>query len=202
VTTDLRAAPVSAPPSPSPRAPALRRWCALAAAATAAAGVLHVLAAVDHAGGSEIVVGFFLVTALGQLASAGGLAIAGVTGEPPDPRLVAGILAATVGLVVLYLVAHTTDLLAVFTATDGPLAAVDPHGADHNPDTGPVALSGAPTGTGESAGPLGTATVALEVFSLLAFLAVLPQRGRRLAGNVLAVLGGAAWLLWLTGVLG
>jgi hypothetical protein len=202
VTTDLDAAQVPAPPSSPPRAPALRRWCALAAATTAAAGVLHVFAAVDHVGAHEVVVGFFLVTALGQLASAGGLAVAAVTGERPDSRLVAGILVATVGLVVLYLVAHTTDLLAEFTVHDGPAGLEDPHGADHNLATGPVALSGAPVGSGEPPGLLGTATVAVELLSVVALTALLPPHRRRLSGNVLLVLGAGAWLLWLTGVLG
>ena len=201
LTADLAPAPVSAPPSPSPRAPALRRWCALAAGATAAAGGLHVLAALDHVGAREIVVGFFLVTALGQLASAGGLAIAAVTGERPAAPLVAGLQAATVGLVVLYLVAHTTGLLSEFTATGEPLAPVDPHGADHDPATGPVALSGAPTASGEPAGPLGTATVVAELLAVVALTALLPRRARRLSGDLLLVLGVAAWVLWLAGVL-
>jgi hypothetical protein len=189
--------PARAPAQPSSAVPALRRWCALAAATTAAAGVLHVLAAVGHAGERELVTGFFLVTALGQLASGAGLAIAAVTGVRPRPLLVAGLLAATVGLVALYLVAHTTDLLAGFTAT-GDAAA---HG-DHEEPTGPVALGLTPVRTAEPPGLLGTATVAVEVLTILALTALLPARGRRLSGNLLLVLGATAWVLWLAGVLG
>jgi hypothetical protein len=158
--------------------------------------VLHVLAAIDHLGAGELVVAFFLVTALGQVAAAGGLAVSATTGRRPAAGPLAALLAITVGLLVLYLLAHTTDLLAGFSPTD----TVGPE-HEHAEPTGPVALGSAPT-RGEAPDLLGTSTVALELLSVLAFTALLPPNARRGAGNVLAVLGGAVWLLWLTGVLG
>ena len=186
-----------APPAP-PSSIRLRRWAWAGAVTTWVAGMLHVLAAVDHLDAGELVVGFFLVTAFGQLAAAVGLAIAGVTGERPAPALLAGLLAVTVGLLALYLVAHTTDLLAGVTAAEMG----GPTGHEHPEPSGPVALSDTPPVRGEPPGLLGTATVTAEVLSVLAFVALLPPRLRRLAGNALAVLGAGAWLLWLTGVLG
>lgn len=190
--------PLSAAPRPATR---LRRWCAVLAVTTAAAGVLHVVTAVDHVGASEVVVGFFLVAGFGQLAAAGGIGVAAVTGARPDLRLLTALLTATVVLIGLYLVTHTTDLLAGLTATDG-LGLQDPHGADHAAATGPVALGADPPRAGEPAGPLGTATVAVELLSIVGITALLPPRGRRLSGNVLLALGAGAWVLWLAGVLG
>ena len=184
-----------APPAPAPPRPdRLRPWAWTAVGATAAAGVLHVLAAVDHLDTGDLVVAFFLVIALGQLAAAGGLAVSAVTGQRPAPGPLTALLAVTVALVALYVVAHTTDLLAGVLVPDSPLH-------EHSEPTGPVALSATPV-RGEPPGVLGTATVTVELLSVLAFTALLPARGRRIAGNVLAVLGGATWLLWLTGVLG
>jgi hypothetical protein len=185
-------------PAPPARPPSrLRGWAWAGAGATAVAGVLHVLAAVDHLEAGDLVVGFFLVTAFGQLATAAGLAIAAVTGRRPAAGPLAGLLAVTVGLLALYLVAHTTDLLVGVTAAELGAA-----GHEHPEPTGPVALGDAPPVRGEPAGLLGTATATAEVLSVLAFVALLPPRVRRPAGNALAVLGAAAWLLWLTGVLG
>jgi hypothetical protein len=196
VTAVVGAPAELAPAPPAPRSDSLRRWGWTAVGTTAAAGVLHVLAAIDHLGAGELVVAFFLVTALGQLAAAGALAVATATGRRPASGPLAGLLAITVALLVLYLLAHTTDLLAGFSPAD----AVGPE-HEHPEPTGPVALGAAPT-RGEPPGVLGTATVTLELLSVLAFTALLPPRVRRSAGNVLAVVGGAVWLLWLTGVLG
>jgi hypothetical protein len=194
--------PAPVPLSDAPRpTTGLRPWCALLAVATAAAGVLHVVTAVVHVGASEVVVGFFLVAGFGQLAAAGSIAIAAVTGARPGVRLLTTLLTAMVVLIGLYLVAHTTDLFAGLTATDG-LGLQDPHGADHEGPSGPVSLGTTPLRSGETAGPLGTATVAVELLAVVAITALLPPRGRRLSGNVLLALGTAAWVLWLTGVLG
>lgn len=197
-----RPLPLAAPAGPRP-------WGWLAAATTAAAGFLHVLAAVDHRGTGDLVVGFFLLTALGQLAAAGGLAVVAVAGGRPGARLLIGLLAVTVALIVLYLVAHTTDLLAGLSAGDGPTgsgavdaAHADGHQQAETTTTGPVALGAAPPGHGEPPGLLGTATVTVELLSVLAVTALLPSRRRRPAGNVLLTLGATTWLLWLAGVLG
>lgn len=186
-----------APPAP-PSSPRFRWWAWTGAGATAAAGVLHVLAALAHLEAGALVVGFFLVTAFGQLAAASGLAISAVSGQRPAPGLLAGLLAVTVGLLCLYLVAQTTDLLGGVTTTEFG----GPAGHEHPEPMGSVAMSDAPQVRGEPPSPLGTATVTVEVLSVLAFLALLSPRGRRLGGNALAVLGSVAWLLWLTGVLG
>ena len=185
-------------PPVQPSSSRFRRWAWAGAVTTWIAGVLHVLAAVDHLDAGDLVVGFFLVTAFGQLAAAVGLAIAAVTGHRPAPALLAGLLAVTVGLLALYLVAHTTDLLAGVTAPE----LGGPAGHEHPEPTGPVALGDTPAVRGEPPDLLGTATVTVEVLSIVAFVALLPPRWRRVAGNALALLGAAAWLLWLTGVLG
>jgi hypothetical protein len=97
--------------------------------------------------------------------------------------VLSALLAATVGLICLYLVAHGTDLLAGLTAGDAH---------DHG---------GGTTAAVEPPGPLGTATIAVELVGVVALTALLPPRGRRLAGNLVLALGGAAWVLWLTGLL-
>lgn len=169
-------------------------WGWTAAAAMALAGVLHLVAAVDHLGWGELVVGFFLGTGLGQLAAGAWLAVAAATGTRPATVLLTGLLAATVALLVLYLVAHSTELLAGVAAPGV--------GEHHEGTAGAVALGDAPAGLREPPGLLGTATVAVEIVALLACTALLPARRRRLAGNVVAALGGAIWLSWLTGALG
>jgi hypothetical protein len=187
-------------PRPAGAPAAFRRWCWTAGAATAAAGALHLAAAVDHLGTNDLVVAFFGATALGQLAAAAGLAVVAGTRERPPVALLSALLAVTVGLVCLYLVAHSTDLLAGLTAPAAPGAGAHEHGIG---TTGPVALGTEPTAAGiEPPDALGTLTVAAELLAAVALTALLPLRGRRLAGNVVLALGGAAWLLWLTGVLG
>ncbi len=182
--------PRSGPPGPA-------AWVWAAAGTTAAAGLLHVFAAFDHLHAGELVVAFFLVTALGQLAAAAGLTVAAMTGDRPDTRLLIGLLAATVALIGLYLVAHTTDLFAGVTGGGGHAA-----GGHEAGTTGPVALGNAPPRNSEQPGLLGTATVTVELISVLALTAMLPAHPRRLAGDVLLGLGAAAWLLWLANVLG
>jgi hypothetical protein len=179
---------------------ALRRWSWTAVVTVAAAGMLHLAAAVAHLGASELVVAFFGVTALGQLATAAGLAMAAVTGQRPPAAVLSGLLAATVGLICLYLVAHSTDLLAGLTAGAGDGGGGHAHGAE---STGPVSLGTDPTVlAAEPSGLLGTLTVAVELVAVVALIALLPPRHRRVAGDVVLALGGVAWLLWLAGVLG
>jgi hypothetical protein len=196
----MRTADAAHPAAPAASAVAARRWGWAAAAATATAGVLHLVATVDHLGARELVIAFFGLTALGQLAAAAGLAMVGVTGERPSVTVVSGLLAATVGLICLYLVAHSTDLLAGSTAGAGEGGGSHAHGAE---PTGPVSLGTDPTVlAAEPPGLLGTLTVATELVAVVSLIALLPPRRRRLAGNVVLALGGAAWLLWLAGVLG
>ena len=177
------------------------RW--VAAAATAAAGALHVVAAVDHLGAGDLVVGFFLVTALAQVGAAAWLAA-----DPTrDLRLPVALLAGTLGLLVLYVVGHATDLLDPFLGHDhaaqgqgvqGEGAGTD-HAA-HTTATGPVALGLEPVEV-PAAPVLGTLTAAAECLALAALAALLPVTARRRVLDGVLAVGALAWLLWLTGVL-
>ncbi|MGY1640004.1 hypothetical protein ACI782_02590 [Geodermatophilus sp. SYSU D00703] len=209
-------APRSAPPRR--RAP---RWQLVAAAATAAAGGLHVAAAVDHLESGQLAVGFFLLTALAQVGLAAWLLLTAFAGRRPSRELVAFGLLGTVGLLGLYLVAHTTNLLDAFAVHDvaagghehdvagRDTVAVDPitgvRFADGMPiaSDGPVAMDG-PAAQPTKHGPegLGTATVAVELLAMTALTALLPASWRGRATNALLALGGLTWVLWLTGVLG
>ncbi|WP_336028516.1 hypothetical protein [Geodermatophilus sp. FMUSA9-8] len=173
------------------------RWAA--AAATAAAAGLHVLAAVDHLGTSDLVVGFFLLTALAQFGAAAWLAL-GPDGAR-DPRFLTAVVTATAGLLLLYVVGHTTDLLDPFLGHDhsaAPGAAAD-HAA-HTTATGPIALGTEPVEAPE-APVLGTLTAGAECLALVALAALLPTGARRRVLDGLFALGAVTWLLWLTGVL-
>jgi hypothetical protein len=181
-------------------------WLWAAAASAAAAGGLHIAAAVEHIGAHDLVVGFFLLVALLQFGSGAWVAVSTWAGIQPDVRLIALTLIGTVGLVGLYLVAHTTDLLAAFQVHD---TAAPHHGGTtgiapgHSTETvGPVALGLEPVSAHEPAGLLGTATVVVEMVTVLALTAPLPGRWSSRAANALLFLGGTVWVLWLTGVLG
>jgi hypothetical protein len=178
-------------------------WGWVAAGSVAVAGALHVAAAADHLAAGDVVVGFFLLVALLQVGTGIWLAVGAVTrsGHPPWP--VAAALALTVGLLVLYRVVHTTDLLAGVVPDHHHGGAASPtHGAAHvegaEPE-GPVALGLEPADAGTSPGLLGTATVAVELVSVLALTALLPAVLRRHAANGLLVLGALIWVAWFTG---
>jgi hypothetical protein len=183
-----------------------RIWRWTAASSAVAAGGLHLAAGVEYVGAHDLVVGFFLMVAFAQLGLGAWIVVSTWAGVQPDVRLVALALLGTVGLVGLYLVAHTTDLLAGFQvheaagAHHGGTAGV-PQG--HSTETaGPVALNLEPVTSREPAGPLGTATVAVEMVTVLALTALLPGRWKSGAANALFLLGGVTWVLWLAGVLG
>lgn len=183
-----------------------RSWPWVAAVSAAAAGGLHMRAAFEHVGAHDVVVGFFLLVAFAQLGLGVWIAMSTVAGLRPDGRLIALALLSTVALVGLYVVAHTTDLLLAFqTQSDGG-------GAHHGGGTtapqgnstttaGPVAAGFEPVPTREPAGPLGAATVTMEMVTVLALTALLPARWRGGVVNALLLLGAATWVLWLTGVL-
>lgn len=176
-------------------------WTIAAGLGASAAGALHV-AAVDHSAASDLVVGFFVLTAFVQFGVGAWLLLGAWPGRRPATGAVAVALAGTVVLVVLYLVAHTTDVFAGQLAqADG--AAHGGHGAGAAiPTDGPVALSGELPAAPERPDLLGGATVALEMLSVLALTALLPRTWRGRTVNALLVLGGLAWAAWLTGVLG
>jgi hypothetical protein len=170
-------------------------WSA-AVVSTLGAALLHVVAAVQHADHSELVSGFFVVVALGQL---GGAALLVVTARglvrERTAVLVAGIVVTT-GLIALYLVAHGTDLLNGFTGADAA-------GGHHGGHTvgGPVALGGTPVGAQDD-GLLGPATLAVQLVPVVTLTALLPARLRNRAVNALCLFGALIWGLWFAGVLG
>jgi hypothetical protein len=197
-------------PVPVRPAHGLGRWCAVAAVGAAGAGVLHVAAAVGHREAGQLVVGLFLLTALAQCGGAWLLAVTALQWRRPGRwTLVAG-LAGTLVLVALYVLAHTTDLLAGLTGHGAGLEAGGGHGdhagagpQGHSVATeGAVALSAEPEHVADPPGMLGTATVALELVCALGLTALLPRTWRGWALNGQLAVGALVWALWLTGVLG
>lgn len=177
-------------------------WLVAAVATMGAAGLLHVAAAVANRELGEAVVGFFLLVALAQLATAAWLAIHAATRLRPDPRPLGAALGGTVLVVLLYLVVHTTDLLAGVIEGLTPESVLADH-ASHGTDvSGPVALGSEPPLQLEPASPLGTAAVAVELLFITAAVALLPATWRRHAVNGVLALGALTWLLWLLGVPG
>jgi hypothetical protein len=190
------------------------RWVA-AAGALGAAG-LHVAAAVEHLPAGDLVVGFFLLSAFAQLVLATWLVLSRWLGRVPGTGPVVVALAGTVLLVGLYLVVHTTDLLAGITGHEaggaaghatgheaGHAAGAGGHSAGAATDTaGPVALDARTRAEPDPPDLLGTATVALELLSVLGLTALLPLSWRGRTVNTLLALGGLAWVAWLTGLLG
>ena len=197
------------------------RWQLVAALGLATAGGLHVAAAVNHLSAGSLAVGFFLLTALAQAGLAAWLVLGAWAGTRPGRQVVATALLATVGLLTLYVVAHTTGLLDAFAVhhvtTSGHehdvpgrvVTAVDPvtgvEFAQGMPlgSSGPVAMDGLPASSGGH-GPeaVGPAVVTAELLTVATLAALLPASWRGRALNALLVLGGSAWALWLTGVLG
>jgi hypothetical protein len=218
VTTPERTS--SAPGTEAGDGGALSRWLRVGALGAGVAGGLHIAVAVDHLGAGELAVGFFLLTAAAQLGLAGWLLMTSWTGFRPDRRLVGLALVATVALIVLYVVAYTTSLLDAFAVTDSAGGHGGAHaGSSHDPgidpvtgvdystgvairSSGPVAMAGEVAPVRHAPGILGPATVAAEVLLIAALTALQPARWRRRTINGLLALGGLAWALWFTGVLG
>lgn len=143
-------------------------WTARAAAAGAVlAGGLHLLASVVHSHHGSLVGVFFLAVGGAQIWF-GLAARRGTTGRTAT----AGI-AATVGLVVLYLVSRTVTL---------PIGA---H-ADR-PEDGDL---------------LGLAVLAAELATIVALSALLDPRWRARVLNGVLAAGAGVWTLWATGLLG
>jgi hypothetical protein len=201
-TVALAPATAELPDSPS-RGRRIWRW--VAASSAVAAGGLHIAAAAQHVGTHDLVVGFFLLVAFVQLGLGAWIVVSSWAGTQPDVRLVTLALMGTVALVGLYVVAHTTDLLAAFQVHDatgghgGTTGAPQGHATE---TVGPVALGLEPVVAREPVTLLGTATVAVEMVTVLALTALLPGRWKSGAANALLLLGAATWVLWLVGVLG
>jgi hypothetical protein len=197
------------------------RWQLVAALGLAAAGGLHVAAAVDHLSAGQLAVGFFLLTALAQAGLAAWLVLGAWAGTRAGRQLVATALLGTVGLLTLYVVAHTTGLLDAFAVHDAAASghahdvpgretvAVDPvtgvRFADGMPlgSSGPVAMDGLPTSSARTARRRSARRWSPpSCWTVAALAALLPASWRGRALNALLVLGGLAWALWFTGVLG
>jgi hypothetical protein len=189
--------------APGRRAATSWRW--VAAAGVLGAGALHVAAAVEHRSAGDLVAGFFVVSAAAQLGLGAWLAFGTVHGRSPGNGVLAAALSGTVLLVCLYLVVHTTDLLAGVTGHEAGGAAghATGHGAGAAVEVaGPVALGARAPAEAEPPDLLGTGTVAVELLSVLGLAALLPRSWRvRMLDGVL-VLGAVAWTAWLTGLLG
>jgi hypothetical protein len=200
----------------------LSRWLSVGALGAGAAGGLHIAVAVEHVEAGDLTVGFFLLTAFAQLGLAAWLLLNSFVGLRPDRRLVTLALFATVALMGLYVLAHTTSLLDAFAVPHGSDAgghAVDGHsGVTHRPgidpvtgvdlsdgvaisSSGAVAMAGEVAPVGHDPGTLGPWTAAAEILSVAALTALQPATWRRRTVNALLVLGGLAWALWFTGVL-
>ncbi|MGY1722107.1 hypothetical protein [Blastococcus sp. SYSU DS0533] len=195
------------------------RWLRAGALGAGVAGGLHLVAAVDHLEAGELAVGFFLLTGLAQLGLAAWLLLSSWTDFRPGPRLVTLALAGTVGLIGLYLVAHTTSLLDAYAVHDASAAGHGGHGsAAHLPGfdpvtgvdlsqgvavrgPGPVAMEGEVSAARHAPGILGQAAVAAELLLLSALAALQPATWRRRTVDAVLVLGCLAWVLWFTGVL-
>lgn len=179
-----------------------RRWLWGGALAALTAGALHVVAAFDHAHHGDVVVGFFLLTVLAQVGGGLFLALHAWTGLLPDRRLVLAGLVGTVGLIALFVVAYSTDLLGSYTAVQ-----VGAHGDHAAHASGPFA-AGLPTrndtltGVREAPGVVGLLTVGAELVTTLVLVALLPRTWRGRVTNVLSALAALAWVLWFTGVIG
>jgi hypothetical protein len=191
---------------PTRRAATPWRWAA--AAGVLGAGGLHVAAAVEHHAAGDLVLGFFLLSAYAQLGLGTWLVLGPWLGKGPGRGALAVALAGTVLLVCLYLVVHATGLLAGITGSGAGAGPGAGHAADgHAPgaavgSTGPVALDARAPAAPEPPDPLGTATVALELLSVLGLTALLPRSWRGWALDTLLVLGAGTWVAWLTGLLG
>jgi hypothetical protein len=144
--------------------------------ATLAAGGLYV-AAGGHVGASLVhlshgwrITVFFLVTAAVQVL------VAGRVGRGVGDRVTAAVLAATLGLVLLYVASRTVNL---------PFGGVHTVHNDRpqDPDL------------------LGTVVVAAELLTLVAGQALLPPGTRRVATNAMLLVGAGLWAAWGMGVL-
>ena len=174
--------------------PASAAWGCTVAVTLAAAGGLHVAAALALDEGA-LPTAFFWVSAAGQFGAAAWMAVCLRNGRAQPAWWTALTLVGTVGVIALYFVVHGTDLLASVAGhhheTLGAHAAHD----------GLVPEGHQLFGT-DLHGLLGAGTVVVETFTVLATAALLPTRWRSTAANWLLASGGLLWALWLAGVIG
>ena len=173
---------VAAPRSDS----GLVTWLGVGAGTTATAGILHVFVAVQHASVNDLAAASFVLTAATQLGIAMWLTLLAGRRAHPRPVLTAAALTTTVGFIGAFVLAYTT------TALDGYLGHAPEHSAE---------LANAGITPIEAPGWVGLATVAVELISLAALVALLPDRWRRRTADGLLGLAGLTWVLWIVGVL-
>jgi uncharacterized membrane protein len=139
----------------------------VAVLALAVAGAGHLLAALDHLTHDPRFTAFFLAVGIAQLL------VAGKVRDGTRAAVVGSAVAATVLLLVLYLVSRTVAL---------PLG---PHSdRPEDPDL------------------LGMLVVLAEVTALATLPALLADRGRRIAVDLVLLTGIGTWVAWLTGLIG
>ena len=148
----------------------LRSPALLAAWGLYAAAGGHVVAALAHLSHGWRITVFFLVTAVVQVL------VGGRVGRGVGDRGTGAVLAATLGLVLLYVASRTVNL---------PFGGVHTVHNDRpqDPDL------------------LGTLVVAAELLTLVAGQALLPARTRRVAVNAMLLVGAGLWGAWGLGVL-
>jgi hypothetical protein len=177
------------------------RWRGVAVAGLLGAGGLHVAVTAEHLAANDLVVGLSLAAAYAQLGLGLWLLVGPWLGNAPGTAPLVLGLAGSVLLVCLYLVLHTTDLLAGITAVPSPAGGHD-HSAGAAVDVGgPVALGGRAPARPEPTDLLGTVLVSAEVVSVVGLTALLPRSWRGRTLDALLGLGALAWLGWWTGAL-
>ena len=146
------------------RSPALLASWGLYAAAGG-----HVVAALAHLSHGWRITVFFLVTAVVQVL------VGGRVGRGVGDRITGVVLAATLGLVLLYVASRTMNL---------PFGGVHTVHNDRpqDPDL------------------LGTAVVLAELVTLATAPALLPDRLRRSSTTVMLLVGAGMWAAWATGL--
>ena len=178
--------------------PVTTRWRWVAAAGTATAAALHVVAASTHLQLQPTLAAGFLLTALVQLGAAAWLVL-GPRGSGWDTRAVGLLLTGTVLVVLAFVAAHTTTWLGDLHTAGGHGAHATGHAAEAD---GAVALGLAALPEVQAPDLLGTATVAVELIAVVGLAALLPARTRSRATSLLLVAGLLVWVAWLTGLLG
>lgn len=157
-----------------PDAVAWTRWlrspALLAASGIYVAAGGHVVASLVHLSHGWRITVFFLVTAGVQVLVAGRVA------RGVGDRVTAAVLAATLGLLLLYVASRTVNL---------PFGGVHTVHNDRPQD----------------ADLLGTVVVAAELVTLVAGQALLPGSTRRVATNAMLAVGLGLWAAWGTGLL-
>jgi hypothetical protein len=131
------------------------------------AGAGHVVAALEHLDHGLVFAAFFLTVGVAQLGLGPALR------KEPRPATVGVVLAASIGLLLLYVVSRTV-VLDLGPHSDRP----------EDPDV------------------LGTGVVIFELVTVTALPTLLPARWRRVAVDTILAVGTAVWLAWFTGLIG